>query len=189
MTTQEFYTAIYRRIAQVSVGPSSLRKQGAPKVIHTCRKYFESQINLKTLIDVIRNKKGFIKFLNEHTLVLKNNLPDGAQNWGTARKGLNLFIRDVMYNKFVSDYYNLPSDLQSFNILLDPLEIPLDNDVVTELINRNTIQLPEWNGIKYLIKRESDLFQEQASLIAKEKNIPRIHLDLEYYRQPPLTVT
>ena len=33
--------------------------------------------------------------------------PDNAQSWGAARKGLNLFFREIVYSKFFSHRFSL----------------------------------------------------------------------------------
>jgi len=50
-------------------------------------------------------------FLNEHTKNLISNFPEKGKSWGAARKGLNLFFREIIYKKFFSDQYEFPKDL------------------------------------------------------------------------------
>ena len=50
MTEQEFYKFVHRRLAQISIGPSAIRNQGASGLISTLRNYFEEQIDLDIFI-------------------------------------------------------------------------------------------------------------------------------------------
>ena len=53
-------------------------------------------------------------------------MPKGAQAWGTARKALNIFLRDALYTTYLSKRYGLPRAEAS-------LEIPLDSITAVRL--------------------------------------------------------
>lgn len=182
MTRNEFDSKLKRRIAQLSVGASALRNQGGSGLIDTCRNYFENDIDLQAFFYSLDDKKVFSTFLNRHTNEIVNQFPEEAKSWGAARKGLNLFLRDICYNKYFADKYELPTNFIDNNEKLKLLEVPLDNDVATGLI-REFPQLPKWNRIRSLTKDQSDIYQKKASDLAAEKNIARVHLDLLFWRE------
>jgi hypothetical protein len=162
------------RIAEAAVGPSALRNQGAPGVVGVARKCFK-ELDLGTF--TVASERGFVQRLDASTENLRKRFPRGARNWGAARKALNLFLRDALYNTFLSKHYHL-ARLEAW------LEIPLDRDVAAGLhSDSHGDRLPGWIGIKHLTPEVSRIYQEIAKLIADEKNIARIHLDLLYWRR------
>jgi hypothetical protein len=182
MTTEEFYSKLHRRVAQVAIGASSLRNQGGGGLIDDCRNYCEKNINLADFIAALKNLDEYTNFLNNHTDLLLSRLSPEVRRWGAARKGLNLFLRDVVYNRFVIDRFSLPASIYDFNEMISPMEVPLDTDVANGIALEANQNLPKWPGIKYLHKGESDLYQIQANMIASREGIPRLHLDLKFYR-------
>lgn len=182
MTQDDFYTKLQRRIAQMAVGTSSLRNQGGSGLIKICRDYFEQKIELDEFFEVLPDETKFIEFLNNHTNELVKLFPETAKSWGAARKGLNLFLRDIAYNKYFADKYKIPSALKSNNEALKNLEVPLDKDVATGLEKHYDTSLPKWKGIKHLKPDDSKIFQQKAQELGKKKSIARVHLDLEFWR-------
>jgi hypothetical protein len=161
------------RISELAVGPSALRNQGARGVVGIARAYFDT-LNLSSF--VTQNEKDFQRRLNLVTGILVKKLPNGAKNWGTARKGINLFLRDVLYNSYLKKNY-------SFRKVEKWLEVPLDSFVVKGIKgDSKKNNLPKWKGIKNLTKNDSKEFQKRAKEIAKNKGIAKIHLDLLYWR-------
>lgn len=182
MTEKEFYKKIYRRIAQVSIGASAIRNQGGSGLIDILRDYFENDIDPKIFFNVLSNRKKYSIFLDEHTYKIVSRFPKNAKSWGAARKGLNLFFRDLVYNRFFSQRYGVPMDYLAFNEFIQHMEVPLDNDVVAGLVRDSKIILPKWMRIKNLTPEISEIYQKQATLIAVEKKTARINLDLIYWR-------
>jgi len=154
---------IRERIAFLSIGTSTLRNQGAPKVKETAQKYLAA-MNLKPLMK-ISSEKEYRKFIDRHTASLSNKFPSGAKgNWGAARKAINIFLRDCLYNSYVSKEFRIKN-------LSRWLEIPLDSDV-GENLNKLYPELPPWDAIKRLNVDISDKFQE-AALDQAKKNAAR----------------
>jgi len=176
----EFLKQIHRRVAQTSVGPSAIRNQGASGLITISRNYFEKNINLTEFRDKLVTD-SYINYLDKLTTNLRNRFPDGGKSWGAARKGLSLFFRDVVYNKYLADLLNIPTDYKENLKTLRNLEVPLDRDVATGL-NKAFDDLPRWTTIKELNEKQSKLFQDRALIYADKKGIARIHLDLEFWR-------
>lgn len=164
---------MHRFIAISAIGPSALRGQGASGVIKACRDHLSS-LDLKRFRR--RSEKAFLLTLDEATEELRKVFPIGARNWGAARKALNLFLRDVYYNRFLFERYKL------FCLNEEWFEIPLDS-LIAKALKRHSGKgsLPNWPGLKRLKKKDSDSFQEFAKIYASEHNTTRIHLDMRLW--------
>ena len=162
----QFISDVQRFTAVSSVGVSALRRQGVG-VIGRVQRHLGS-LNLTETIS-LKNQKEFYGWLDRKTEYLVQN-----QNvkWGAARKALNLFLRDCLYNKYLSAEYGLDN--------LEPwLEIPLDSVIATQLKkDAGRGALPVWQGLRKLKEEESKQFQNHASQMAATKNIARVHLDV-----------
>lgn len=124
--TDSFYADMQRYIAVTTVGPSALRNQGGPGVIETAQRFLGA-LDMRTF--AVDDEKSYLEVRDTTTLELRQRLPLDSRNWGAARKALNLFLRDICYNRFLSDRYSLA--------LLEPcMEIPLDSLVATALKRR-----------------------------------------------------
>lgn len=183
MNKDEFDKILHRRIAQIAVGASAIRNQGGSGLIEICRDYFENKIDLNELFKALPEKSEFILFLDNHTDEIVRLFPNNAKSWGAARKGLNLFFREICYNKYFADKFQLPFEFSANNEKLNHLEVPLDNDVATGLIQQFPNELPKWNRIKNLTKDESNKYQNKAEKLAKQKGIAKVHLDLLFWRE------
>jgi hypothetical protein len=107
---------------------------------------------------------------------LKRKFPPKAQNWGVARKTVNLFLRDCTYDHHLRAYYGLA--------VIEPwLEVPLDSYVANTLGKHKRYELPSrWPGVKYLTPEESARYQDVAQRLADHKGIYRVDLDLYWWR-------
>jgi hypothetical protein len=181
MKESEFLRQIHKRISIISVGASALRNQGASGIIKIARDYFY-QININEFVDALETESYYKLFLNEHTENLISNFPENGKSWGAARKGLNLFFREIIYNKFFSDRYGFPKDFFEFNKKFKFLEVPLDRDVALGIYYETDMLLPKWRSIKTLAQEGSDLYQKAAQKIAENEKTARVNLDLKYWR-------
>ncbi len=181
MDKDEFLKQVKRRVAQISVGASAIRNQGASGLIKTSREYFENTIDLLEFRDLLTTDK-YADYLDRLTIDLKNKFGEGGQNWGAARKGLNLFFRDVVYNKYLADFLKVPTDDQENLKMIRNLEVPLDKDVATGLTSVFR-DLPKWTTIKKLDDKQSKQFQDKALSYSESKGIARVHLDLGFWRR------
>lgn len=154
-------------------------------MIKILRDYFEYEIDLSQFISALKDKIIYENFLNDHTQEILRRFADRSQSWGAARKGLNLFLREVVYNKFMAEKFLLPIDFIEFNDFIKSMEVPLDRDVANGLIYDSRGVLPKWTSIKDINEERSILFQNTAYEIAKNKNIARVNLDLIYWRTNP----
>lgn len=184
MNHEEFIKQIHRRIAIVSVGGSALRNQGAAGIVDISRKYFEDAIDLKVLFSNLTDEGTFQWFLDLHTDQLVNLFPKHGKSWGAARKGLNLFFRDLVYNKIIATEFGLSWNLDKYNAEIQYLEVPLDGFVGRALYKTSDGLLPKWKTIKELKPSISEQYQAVALQVAKELEVARVHLDLLLWRKP-----
>jgi len=157
-----------RRTGVTAVGPSALRGQG--KGVLKVTQVYLGTIDLSQI--PISTQDEYTAWLDEHTNALLKKLPIRNRPWGAARKALNLFMRDTLYNKYLNDHYRIYK-LESW------MEVPLDSAVVKGLKRRaGRGRLPYWPGLKNLKPDVSAIFQKYATKDAKMKNVTRIHLDV-----------
>jgi hypothetical protein len=163
---------VQRYIAIASITSSALRNQGAAGVIEVARTYL-GLLPLRPF--ATKDPSAFARQLDRSTETLRSRFPAQARGWGTARKAINLFLRDAVYNAYLRREYHL-------QVAEPHLEIPLDSFVVgelRELAPRNT--LPTWKGVKHLTSLDSAPYQAFAAKYASHEGISRIHLDLELW--------
>lgn len=164
---KNFLQDIQRYIAITTIGPSTLRNQGSKGVIKAAQKYLAKiDLNIfQTNIEV-----DFLKTLDRETEKLKTAFPMESQHWGAARKALNIFLRDIFYNRFLSCKVKFNEEW---------MEIPLDRLVATALkrIGKRG-QLPPWPGLNQLNPETNHIFQVFAKDVASKEGITRAHLDV-----------
>ena len=182
MKQKEFEKRLFRRIAQVSVGASAIRNQGGAGLIEILRDYFEDEINPRIFFSILPKNQAFRNFLDDHTKKVLKRFPRGAKSWGAARKGLNLFFRDLVYNGYYANKYGVPDDYSALNNFMQNLEVPLDKEVAQGIIADAEEKIPRWTNIKNLTPEISDIYQHQAQMIANNRGTARINLDLIYWR-------
>lgn len=165
----KFHVDMQRYVAWLSVGPSTARGQRTRGLVAQCRSMLAA-IDLESF--AVNDEAKFRSLLEERTLALQRGLPSRCQQWGLARKLLNIFLRSALYNAYLRERYEL-AHAEAF------LELPLDKLTATGLISRSVgRRLPRWTGVKHLQPDASDLFQRRASEIASEHRIARVHLDI-----------
>lgn len=162
-----FICALRVRAARISTGASATRGQG--RGVSAAARTFLANLNLRYFATSRRSL--FQLRLDQATKRLSASLPAGSQNWGLARKVLNIFLREALYTTYLAKY----SRIEKARTLL---ELPLDSITAKRLrehAGRN--QLPRWRGIKHLEKATSEIYQQHAEIVAKERKIERVHLD------------
>lgn len=182
MREKAFLNIIHKRLSIISVGASALRNQGASGIIKIAREYFYT-IDIEEFMCCLDSKEVFCNFLDKHTDNLVANFPESGRSWGGARKGLNLFLREIVYNKFFSDYYGLPTQFIEFNEKVKFLEVPLDKDVATGIFSESEVKLPKWTSIKSLTPNISKEYQNAAQVIAQKEGFAKVNLDLRCWRK------
>jgi hypothetical protein len=151
----------------------------------------KSKIPFKEYLDFLTkkldNKKGYYYNIikkKKRKIYTQDNIP-----WGTARKCINLFLRNFVYNAFIWKKYRIRSSDFRFNGPFNKLELPLDSYSVAGLKAESCLE----DRIKYssnlskftitkLNPRRSRRLQDLATLVSKEKKICRINLDVIFWR-------
>lgn len=168
MKPKDFITTIQRKVAYSAIGPSALRGQGKG-VLQTSQEFLAHM----SLARVPKSSfKGYQLWLNRQTEMLLNIYPIKNRPWGASRKAINLFLRDALYNKYLSKKFRL-------QLIETWLEIPLDSAVAKGLKSCSNLgELPIWPGLKNLKPNVSECFQAFASKQSFLKGIARVHLDM-----------
>jgi len=168
MKPKDFLKTIQRKVSFSAIGPSALRGQG--KGVMGASQDFLVRMSLARVPK--SSAKRFQLWLDRQTELLLDTLPINNRPWGAARKAINLFLRDALYNKYLSRQFKLHS-IEWW------LEIPLDSVVAKGLkLKDNRGELPRWPGLKNLEPKISECFQAVASKRAKLKGVARVHMDI-----------
>lgn len=171
--SSDFNRVLLARTVEAAIGPSSLRNQGSKCVIERARDYLRG---LDYHRFVSNKRQDFDNELNIHTNQLKHFFPKGARHWGSARKALNLVLRDILYNKYLDKQYH-------FHRIEKWLELPLDSYVAKALRMRMKNKIPKWIGVIHLKPEENSIFQNAAREMAREMDLNPIHLDIYLWRE------
>ena len=165
---RDFLSTIQRVTAISAVGPSAVRNQG--KGVQLACHEFLGSLDLATIPRTGESSYGL--WLDEQTEALLNSFPLRHRPWGTARKAVNLFMRDAFRDRFLASEFRLDK--------LEPwLEIPLDKAVAKGIRDRcKHIHLPLWPGLKHLLPDASADYQAAAKQIARDMDVSRVHLDM-----------
>jgi hypothetical protein len=163
-----------QRTVEGAVGTSALRNQGAPGVIDAARKFLK-KLDLSLFVTT---EEGFLDILNSSTKSMQKQFPPNAKHWGAARKGLNLFLRDILYNRYLSESFE-------FERIEKWMEVPLDSFVAKGILEDYAGEqpLPPWPGLKRLTPKISALYQKAAYDLGESVHLSRVHLDAFYWRE------
>lgn len=164
--------ALQKRTAALAIGASTVRGAGRAGAAKSAREHFAT---LKLARFSVSTERRFRNQLNRETNALLRGLPPGARHWGLARKLLNIFLRDCLYNAILSEAYSLDK-IERW------LEVPLDSHVGKRLYDESPSGLPRWSTIKGLTPSVSDVYQFVARKVAARRGIAPIHLDVLYWR-------
>ena len=174
-----FISALRKSLASRSIGASTARGMGPKGTIAAARSYL-AQLDLSH-VGSLKSEEDFKNWLNEETYAFLSQLPPrnppGGEHWGSARKFLNLFLRAVVYNRFLCKAFDLYH--------IEPwLEIPLDSHVAEALREEpEGSTLPSWKTVVGLDQSTSELYQNVASKISDRMGLSRVHLDVFYWRR------
>ena len=95
-----------------------------------------------------------------------------AESWGVARKGINLFLRNALYNRYLNKEYQLHRVERFF-------ESPIDG-VVAGVLRKHCrkMKLPRWPYLKNLSKETHEEYQRCIRTIAKDsEDMLPVHVD------------
>jgi hypothetical protein len=118
----------------------------------------------------------YTRWLDAHTRQLQKKLGGRPDQWGVARKAMNLFMRQCLYNTYLSRKFRLARFQKQ-------MEIPLDRRVAHGLgkdARKRKLKLPPWRGLIGLDEdgETSRKFQDYAKDLAPRKGLPaRVFLD------------
>lgn len=175
---RELITWMQKRAANGAVGASTIRGM-APAGTAKAIKGYLLGVDIKNVR--ARSESGFAKKLDAVTDGLVEALPPGSKHWGMARKCVNIFLRNCLYNRYLCSHYKLEQ-------LEEWLEIPLDSHVGKGLIAHSEKGiLPKWGKVIALTREQSDLYQRAALDLAKKERVCRVHLDDWLYRGEHVT--
>ena len=161
-------------IAELSIGPSVLRGRGTKGLAQLVRQFLK-ELRLAQLHGKSRDPSK--RWLNLQTRRLMDRMPARARSWGRDRKALNIFLRNILYNRYLSGAYSLSSIEQH-------LEVPLDSYVGIALASEpEGSELPRWSSVIGLTPEISEEYQAVARRVARRKRTAPVHLDLYYFRQ------
>ncbi len=177
-----------QRVANFSIGPSTLRGMGPEKTAEAVKSFLEKS-SLLVLFAEAGSEKEFVKRLDNQTKLLQKNLPGGVKirreepigewgaRWGVARKCLNIFLYECLNNRWLSKKHSGLLEIEPW------LEVPLDSFVGKKLCSEadKSENLPAWKKVTELTQDDSRKYQKFASKLAIKKGIHRVHLDLEFY--------
>ncbi len=165
---------IQKRLAMVSIGPSTARNMGPQGTIQATREFL-ARMRLDKFSKA--SEEEFRKELNRATTLLLKHLPgEASEHWGAARKFLNIFMCGAFYNRFLCERYG-------FDVVEPWLELPLDSHVARGLRSEpGGESLPKWNTVIGLTPEGNGAYQKFAAGIAERKGTYRVHLDLIYWR-------
>ena len=162
-----------KREASISVGASTARSMGKGTV-EEARNFLRS---MEIKLFLANFDDAFQGILNATTTELSQSLT--CRSWGAARKFLNIFLRGVLYNRYLCGHYD-------FQVVESFLEIPLDSHVANGLRKETggKSRLPRWKNIIGLDQKVSTLYQEFAREVAgrPQYQVARVHLDVVYWR-------
>ena len=145
----KFISALQGNIASRSIGASTARGMGPKGTVAAARNYL-AKLRLSRIHGL--SEKQFKHWMNRKTIDFQSKLPRGGRHWGSARKFLNIFLRHVVYNRFLCEAFNL--------YLIEPwLEVPLDSHVAKELRKEpEGSALPGWKTVVGLDRKNNPIF-------------------------------
>jgi hypothetical protein len=168
MKQNELLHAAHSRVARLAIGPSTVRGKKSKGVISNVRRFLRS-IQLQSF--GVSDRAAFRRVLDRTTDRLARKLPKHSRQWGLARKVLNMFLRDCLYNFYLRREHSLHR-VERF------LELPLGS-ITARQVRQATRRkkLAAWPGVRRLRKTLSDEYQNAAQEIALKKGVARVHLD------------
>lgn len=165
---RDFLKTIQRKVAVTALPGTALRGQGAAGVTQAARDFL-AELSLREFAYCRASTIG--RTLDMATEALRRRLPRGAQGWGTARRALDLFLRDALYNAYLREQYRL-------HRIERWLELPMDAAAAAFLRDSDpAAELPPWRGVRNLTPTQNAAYQGIATTVAQQMGLARVHLD------------
>lgn len=165
-TKFDFLKTMQEFVATSAIGVSALRNQGRGS--HQAVRDFLAAMLLTPLKGM--GQVEYRNWIDEATEGLLAKWPGTGRPWGAARKSVNLFMRDALYNQYLSQEHDI-GHVEKW------MEIALDSKVAKGL-HRRFPALPAWPGLKHLGQHVSDQYQGCAQQLADDLDRSRVHLDI-----------
>jgi hypothetical protein len=164
--------AMQHHHARVAISSSSMRGAGSPGVVAAARDFL-GKLSLRPF--GTSSQPEFQAHLDHATRRLLRALPQKERRWGRARKGLNIFLRDCLYNTYLRRHYKLGLAETFF-------EVPLDSIIGARLVKTSPKgALPRWGTVRALTEQTSATYQARAAILAAEQRVARVHLDAMWW--------
>ncbi len=170
---KDILVALQARAARTALAPSSMRGAGRAGVVDAGRPFLR-ELDLRRFATTRATR--FRKELDDHTNGLIHTFPRAARQWGLARKGLNIFLRECLYCVYLRDAYGLDRSELFY-------EIPLDALTGTAVWKASDGRVPRWATIRALRPEASDAYQRVAAELAARRGIAPVHLDAVWWGQ------
>ena len=172
----QFLQLLKRREESSAVTPSALRNMASPGTTDKLRAALASGVNLRRLARC-QTVTAYRRALDLTTDKVRASLPKRDRHWGMVRKILNIYLRNALYNAYLSNAYDL-ARIDTF------MEVPLDSHVAKWLKSQSEGQhLPRWKTVKHLTPEANDDFQTVARSVARRLRTASVHLDVWAWRQ------
>lgn len=163
------------RTASAAIGASTARNMGPAGTIAAARLFLK---NLNLARFNVETPELFKEELDQATSEFVKSMPVDAQHWGSCRKFINIFLRDAVYNKYLSEHFQLAHTLNW-------LEVPLDSHIARGLRAEDEGRsIPRWKTVIRLDEESSNKYQEFARTVAARLGTAPVHLDILYWRRP-----
>lgn len=167
---------LQERLGKSAIGASTARGMGPVGTIQAARSFLQT-CDLRSI--KANTPQAYRRRLDDLTEALIARLPVDAKHWGSARKFINIFLRNCAYNRFMCEAYCLDR-VEAW------MEVPLDSHVAVGLkhdaLEANlALALPRWKTVIGLTPELSDNWQSVAQAIAERGRIHRVHLDVRYW--------
>jgi hypothetical protein len=169
-----FLQQMQERTAGVSVAPSAVRGPDSAGVIPAARGFLaKADLSVFATNDL----RKFSNQLSRQTKSLMAALPLKERHFGLARKVLNLFLRECLYNAYLKQAFHLERSEAL-------LELPMDSFTARGVRVRSPKgSVPKWLGVRKLTPEASKVYQARATELAIEAGLDRVHLDLYYWTE------
>lgn len=169
MDKEKFLTSMQQKVAYESITSGALGYSGEVGELQDLRN-FTSEMDLSVF--TTDDSDAFQAALEDQTSKLAEQVSAPRKNWGTARTTLNTFLQGALYNRYLSQKYDL-------YLAEHFMEIPLSKKTVDGLRRQpGGNALPEWTGLNVLKQDISAKYQDFAHEFAKDNGVARVHLNM-----------
>src|SRR4051812_35849283 len=114
----DLLNAIRIRAVRVAITSFSMRGQGPPGTIDSIRACL---VGMSLQAFAVPDGPEFRTQLDRATKEVQRALPKEARRWGTARKALNIYLRDAMYCVYLDEAVHLRRAEKLLELPLDSL--------------------------------------------------------------------